>query len=379
MIEPDHLQYDPWPSAKSLARSLERSISTTLTVMRHLQEGQENVALLPNVNPPHWEFGHLIWFHEFWVHREGKKSNPSSLLNADELFDSSAIFHDDRWQARIPSIDILKSYLTDVMDLTLSILESGEITSSQSYFIQLSIFHQDMHNEAFAYTWQHLAYAWPDFNPSENDRSLKTDLRPHFINVPSGQVQLGSFAHHGFMFDNEKWQHALNVPEFSISSHAVSNGEFLAFLLSQDGAGLKIPEHWKKEGEQWFERHFNVWSMMEMHAPVRHVSALDAEHFCAAQGLRLPTEAQLTALLLSNPQNWQCSKLWEWTSSVFEPFEGFSPDPYQDYSKPWFDGQHRVLKGWSPFTSSELRRPQFRNFYLPTRSDPFCGFRTCLL
>jgi EgtB-related family protein len=135
----------------------------------------------------------------------------------------------------------------------------------------------------------------------------------------------------------------------------------------------------KKEGEQWFERHVNGWSMMEMHAPVRHVSALDAEHFCAAQGLRLPTEAQLTALLLSNPQNWQCSKLWEWTSSVFEPFDGFSPDPYQDYSKPWFDGQHRVLKGWSPITSTELRRPQFRNFYLPTRSDPFCGFRTCLL
>ncbi len=59
----------------------------------------------------------------------------------------------------------------------------------------------------------------------------------------------------------------------------------------------------KKEGEQWFERHVNVWSMMEMHAPVRHVSALDAEHFCDAQGLRLPTEAQLAALLLSNPQN----------------------------------------------------------------------------
>ena len=37
---------------------------------------------------------------------------------------------------------------------------------------------------------------------------------------------------------------------------------------------------------------------------------------------------------------------WEWTSTVFAPFPGFQPFPfYPNYSEPFFDGQHYVLKG----------------------------------
>jgi len=88
---------------------------------------------------------------------------------------------------------------------------------------------------------------------------------------------------------------------------------------------------------------------------------------------------ELSLLMTSPDTHWLSSQLWEWTSSAFMPFEGFSADPYQDYSAPWFDGKHRVLKGWGGFTPGDLRRPQFRNFYLPSRNDFFCGFRTCFL
>jgi EgtB-related family protein len=64
---------------------------------------------------------------------------------------------------------------------------------------------------------------------------------------------------------------------------------------------------------------------------------------------------------------------------VFSPFEGFSSDPYRDYSEPWMDGHHQVLRGASWITPDRMKRPGYRNFYQKHRSDIFCGFRTCAM
>jgi gamma-glutamyl hercynylcysteine S-oxide synthase len=382
MTKPDFLRYDPWPPDQTLLKALERSTLITRTIIGNLSKDQETVSISPNVNPPHWEFGHLIWFQEFWVHRHGLESNPSLLSDSDVLFNSSGIIHDDRWQVQLPSIDVLLHYFSEVTERSYAMLRTGSLTPEQAYFLQLALFHQDMHNEAFAYTWQHLGYVWPVAEKPEVSLLQEDKLRPTYIDMPLSQIQLGSAPHSGFIFDNEKWQHEVTVPPFSISSHAVSNGQYLEFLEAQSNSGLSSflspPLHWRREGGQWYERSFHQWLAMDLQAPVRHISAQDAEQYCLWRGLRLPTESELTALMLSSPVHWRHSKLWEWTSSTFIPFEGFSSDPYQDYSNPWYDGSYRVLKGWSPYTPEYLRRPQFRNFYLPSRSDPFCGFRTCL-
>lgn len=381
--KPDFLQYDPWPSAQTLLEALECSSLITHRVISNLGKGQETVSISSNLNPPHWEFGHLIWFQEFWVHRHGLESNPSFLPDADALFNSSGIFHDDRWQVQLPSIDILIEYFLDVTERSYAILRSGSVTPEQLYFLQLALFHQDMHNEAFAYMWQHLAYAWPIQRDSEIALLRPDNTEPTYIEMPTRQIQVGSASHSGFIFDNEKWAHEVTVPHFSISSDAVNNGQYLEFLETHQDLGnsslVNTPLHWKQEDGRWYERFFHQWLNMDLEAPVRHISAQEAEQYCLWRGLRLPTEHELTALMLASPENWRHSGLWEWTSSAFMPFEGFSSDPYQDYSAPWFDGRHRVLKGWSAYTPEYLRRPQFRNFYLPSRNDPFCGFRTCLI
>lgn len=381
MTQFDYLRYEPWPLPNKLLIDLERSTHVTQTIIGKLDHGQEKVALLPGLNPPHWEFGHLIWFHEFWVHRKGVASNPSFLAHADALFNSSEMIHDDRWQVQIPSIDILMNYFSDVMERTFIILRSGTLSPEQAYFIQLALYHEDMHNEAFAYMWQSLGYAWPleqDLGASQDQHN---DFESRYIHIPQCQFQLGSAPSTGFIFDNEKWQHEVLTHDFSISSHAVSNGEYLEFLRSLNDAEISFkhqPAYWKKEGNAWFERFFDRWRELDLNAPVRHISAHTAEQYCLWKGVRLPTENELSVLMTSAREPWQPSSLWEWTSSTFKPFEGFSSDPYQDYSAPWFDSRHRVLKGWSVFTPDYLRRPQFRNFYLPSRSDFFCGFRTCL-
>jgi formylglycine-generating enzyme required for sulfatase activity len=68
---------------------------------------------------------------------------------------------------------------------------------------------------------------------------------------------------------------------------------------------------------------------------------------------------------------------WEWTSTVFGPFEGFTPmASYPEYSADFFDGRHFVLKGASPATARELIRPGFRNWFRGNYPYVYAKFRT---
>ena len=70
--------------------------------------------------------------------------------------------------------------------------------------------------------------------------------------------------------------------------------------------------------------------------------------------------------------------VWEWTSTDFGPYPEFTPDPYKEYSQPWFY-DHKVLRGGCWTTRSLLIRNTWRNFYQPHRRDVFGGFRTCAM
>jgi gamma-glutamyl hercynylcysteine S-oxide synthase len=67
---------------------------------------------------------------------------------------------------------------------------------------------------------------------------------------------------------------------------------------------------------------------------------------------------------------------WEWTSTVFAPFPGFTPMPsYPRYSIDFFDGGHYVMKGASPATATELVRRSWRNWFRPRYPYPYAAFR----
>jgi len=68
-------------------------------------------------------------------------------------------------------------------------------------------------------------------------------------------------------------------------------------------------------------------------------------------------------------------QVWEWTSSTFDAYPGFVAFPYEGYSKDWFDGEHRVLKGGSWATRRRLCRASFRNWYHPHVREMFAGCR----
>lgn len=375
----DYCQYNPEPATKQLGQWLHDANALTRTIIQNLASGQEHVPQQAILNPPYWEFAHMTWFHEFWLLRKGQPENPTLFNHADRLFNSSIVAHADRWNILLPPLEILLNYNSQVYEKSKELLNKP-LSVEDAYFIQLTIHHYDMHNEAFAIMWQTLEYPIP-FDSYCAAREIHLD--GEFKEFPQTTMTLGSTLNQGFIFDNEKWQHSLMLEPFAISMSPVTNGQYREFVLRKSTDhrfhSMSIPKHWKYDSGIWFERAFDQWNVMNERQAVRHIHYEDAKQYCAWRNVRLPTEAELTLLMGTNREEWEPSDLWEWTSSHFLPFNGFVPDPYDDYSKPWFDCQHKVLKGWGPFTAERMRRLEFRNFYQTERSDIFCGFRVCRL
>jgi iron(II)-dependent oxidoreductase len=68
--------------------------------------------------------------------------------------------------------------------------------------------------------------------------------------------------------------------------------------------------------------------------------------------------------------------LWEWTSSDFLPFPGFTPDPYKDYSRPLL-GSTKTFRGGCWVTRSRLIRNNYRNYNARDRLDLWVEARIC--
>ena len=422
-----------------LAQWVRDARQRTLDLIADLRDDQLLGPHLPIVNPLLWEIGHLAWFAENWILRHAGRQ-PPLRSDADALYDSSAVPHGTRWDLPLPSRSATLDYMRQVQERVLDVLDRGP-TSQESYFILLAIFHEDMHGEAFLYTRQTLAYPRPSLTGPVDDRVSVTDgpdgAWPGDVHVPGGRLLLGAAPDEPFVFDNEKWAHPVPLRPFAIARAPVSQQEFAAFvedggyrraeLWSQAGwqwrqmAQAEQPLHWQRQQSGWLRRDFEDWVPLEPHRPVLHVNWYEAEAYCRWAGRRLPTEAEWEAAAsgsdLAGPKRrfpwgdsppdaaharldgyalgccdvaalpagdsvWGCRQMignvWEWTADDFGPYPGFTPDPYRDYSQPWF-GTHKVLRGGAWMTRARLLRNTWRNFYKPDRRDVWAGFRTCAL
>jgi iron(II)-dependent oxidoreductase len=386
---PDFSLYCPHPGAATLRDWLSASCKLTRVLTQFLGNESPAVALLPIVNPPLWELGHVAWFQEFWLHRGGDFEAPAILPHADRWYDSARVAHDTRWSLDLPDWQATRAYFEAVFERSLSLLDGDPLADARAYFAQLAIFHQDMHNEAFCYMWQTLGYSMPVAWP-EPGAPAAAD-----IEIPAGTVPLGATPGSGFVFDNEKWAHEVGLPAFRIARRTVSNAEYASFVdgggykrrafwsdagwAMRERLGLDHPRYWRRDANAWSERRFDRWLPLAGRAPVMHVSCHEAEAYCAWAGRRLASEAEWESAADTCAGQLDVGRVWEWTSSRFAPYPGFSADPYQEYSAPWFAEEHRVLRGGSFATPPRLLRTSWRNFYKPERADLFCGIRTCAI
>jgi len=350
-----------------LDRLLLEARARTARMTRDLEGERLLGPKLGIVNPPLWEMGHVAWFQERWCLRMARSGAPvdSILEGADALYDSSAVAHDTRWDLPLPDLDATQAYMAEVLERVRARLRREPENAALGYYAQLCLYHEDMHAEAFHYTRQTLGYPDPGAGAPAAVAAAGDE------EFAGGRFERGARPGPGFVFDNEKWAHEIDVPPFRIARAPATNAEFKAYV--EDGGGA-APRYWKKEDGAWLQRRFERWLPLALAEPVLHVSALEAEGYCRWAGRRLPTEAEWEFAARSG--RLAPGGVWEWTASAFLPYPGFSPDPYEDYSRPWF-GTHRVLRGASFSTPARLARPAFRNFYTPERADVFCGLRTC--
>ena len=398
-----------------LGQALQDSRSRTVRLLDHYEAAlgpSLTVPLEPTLNPPRWEFGHVAWFADWWLSRNpdralGLKANPDALrfsarqahrgINADALYDSSAIAHDQRWALDLPSVAETRADLTDSLTDTLACLELANDDDQSLYFFRLALFHEDMHAEAAAYMAQSLGFD-PGYDLDDgiaigsgvgkDDSTGAAELA-----IAASEVQLG-YAGPGFCFDNELGLAMLQTPAFQIDSRALSWGRYLPFI---EAGGYAEPRWWDEAGWRWrctgnhacpgYLRRgvdtpweilqFGRWQPLDPSATAVHLSEFEARAWCRWAERRLPTEPEWV-LAAQSSADFAWGEVWEWTSSAFRPFPGFTPHPYRDYSQPWFDGRP-VLKGACKATRARMRDVQYRNFSTRDRSDIFAGFRSVAL
>jgi gamma-glutamyl hercynylcysteine S-oxide synthase len=356
-------------TAQQLSVMLQASRKQTLALLDSYSDALGDSLLVPQkdtLNPPLWEAGHLAWFADRWLCPSVQR-----IPHYDALYDSSLVSHCTRWSLQLPTLQQTKALMQASLDAILQLLAKVETDSDEAlYFYRLALFHEDMHAESAIYSAKFLNITIPQ-------ALLRLPYRPApptkpTLSVPAGTWLLGSnqnaspkpssqalnFSPDGFCFDNELGQHAVELAAFEIDARCVTWQQYLPFAQMTQ---RNLPSTFSPQTDS--------------DTPAVHLSLSDAQAWCEWAGRRLPTEAE-----------WECAahtqsdffwgEVWEWTSSAFEPYPGFTPHPYQDYSQPWF-GTHRVLRGASHATSERMVHPKYRNFYLPDRTDIFAGFRSC--
>lgn len=366
--------------AAALVDARERTLRQFAAFERALGPGLR-VPCTPELNPPLWELGHVGWFADWWIARNpqlarGVQADPLALrsparqatrgVNADALYDSSAIEHDQRWQLNLPGADATRADLAAGLEQTLALLLEAPEDDTGLYFFRLALFHEDMHAEAGAYVAQALGIDVG--HPLQPVRTEPVEVPA--VHVPPTPWKLG-WTGPGFAFDNELGAHSVDVAAFEIDTHPVTWARYLPLV---DSGLAPVPRYVRRTPGGWEAQRFGAWQALDLQAPACHLSATEAQAWCRWTGRRLPTEAEWEVAAHTAP-GFTWGAVWEWTASPFAPFPGFKPHPYQDYSQPWFDGRP-VLKGASSATHPRMRHPRYRNYFPAARTDIFAGFRS---
>ncbi len=427
------------PEPRELIVQIDDARARTLALTQDLDAQQLMGPRLPTVNPLRWEIGHAAYFYEYWVLRQHLGEAPVRP-DVDQLFDSITIAHDTRWDLPLPPLEETLAYMDAVKQRMRHHLEQGPPDARRDYLTQYAVFHEDMHTEAFTYTRQTLAYPPPAIgaaaDPGWSAGGLEADA-----DIPGGRFLLGARPDAGFVFDNEKWAHPVEVESFRIARAAVSNTEFAAFVDDggyrrpdlwdaagwawRSSAGLEHPVHWRRADDGWQWRHFDRWQPLPLQAAVIHVSWYEAKAWCRWAGRRLPTEVEweVAAAGESSADGTTLAPVqrrYPWGDNPPEPsranldgralgtidvgalpagdsafgcrqmlgnvweWTDTSFGPYPGFTPDMYRdysmplfGQTRVLRGGCWATRSRLIRNTWRNYYGPERNDVFAGFRTC--
>jgi len=338
-----------------------------------------------------------------------------------------------------PALAEVHRYRSRVRDLLDEVLESSAFWRSSydgfsaATLLNVAVEHRLMHAETLAYMFHQLPLEQKIRQGSAPAHTVQP-LEFGMVEIPAGRATLGlSRGESAFGWDNEFDAHEVRVPAFAIDRYKVTNGQYLEFidaggyenrnLWLDAGWSWKIeqnlahPLFWKRRNGRWYYRTMFDELPLPLDWPV-FVSHAEASAYARWAGKLLPDEAQWHRAAYGTPggseraypwgsetpgrmhgyfdfKRWDPTPVnafprgasafgvagllangWEWTSSIFEPFQGFQAFPfYPGYSANFFDGKHYVLKGGSTRTAACMLRRSFRNWFQPHYPYLYSGFR----
>jgi len=339
-----------------------------------------------------------------------------------------------------PSIDRVREYVQGVrsaLDGKMSEEFDPQAQDRDGFpldtLFNVAIEHRLMHVETLAYMFHQLPLN-RKISPARPVLPSASVLSHSMVKVPDGDATLGlSRGSEDFGWDNEFESHTVHVPAFEIDRYMVTNQQFLEFLQAggyeahdlwndhdwkwKNDEHISHPVFWKKRGESWLYRTMFDEIPLPPDWPV-YVSHAEAVAYARWAGKALPTQEQWHRAAYGTPEEtprrypWGdepptagrgnfdfysfdpqpvnahpdgqsafgveglLGNGWEWTSSVFGPFQGFQPFPfYRGYSADFFDRKHFVMKGGSARTATCMLRPTFRNWFQGHYQYVYAGFR----
>jgi gamma-glutamyl hercynylcysteine S-oxide synthase len=382
----------------------------------------------PLMSPLVWDLAHIGQQEELWLLRGGDLARPGMLApDVDSLYDAFKHRRADR-----PALPLLppvaaRAFCHEVRGRVLDLLE--RTPEDDLFTAGMVVQHEQQHDETMYATLQ-LRHGPPVLagRPLPPGRQVDSDR----VFVPGGEFVLGvDPAAEPFSLDNERPAHTAGVGSFWIGRVPVSNRQWQAFIADggyrdarwwsprgwshRTQAGLDRPQFWTADGTRI---RFGVEEDVPPDEPVQHICYFEAEAFAAWSGARLPTETEWEKACAWDParrarRTWPWGSLapaadranlggaalrpapvgayplgasaygaeqmigdvWEWTSSDFEPWPGFVPMIYRQYSEPFFGGDYKVLRGGSWAVATSTIRPSFRNWDHPIRRQIFTGMR----
>ncbi|MFY7997026.1 MAG: ergothioneine biosynthesis protein EgtB [Candidatus Kapaibacteriota bacterium] len=302
--------------------------------------------------------------------------------------------------------------------------------------LRLGLEHEMQHQELLVYDIKHLlADEYKPLIVQEMPRpavQVQGD-----VEFAGGLFELGANAdEHEFVWDNEAPRHKVYVNDYALDKRLVTNAEYLEFMRDGGytnyrwwlsaawdwvkAESVQAPMYWEQQGDgtesAWYIRDYRGLRRAENNEPVQHISFYETAAFAKWRGKRLPTEAEWerACTLDANGSKqafpwgngaleaqhgnflenslWTASEagsysdgmtasgiwqmtgdLWEWTTSDYAPFPGFTPQ-FDEYNDKWFINQ-KALRGGSFATPRASMRSTYRNFFHPNERWMSSGFR----
>src|ERR1700687_4756257 len=187
--------------------------------------------------------------------------------------------------------------------------------------------HRLMHAETLAYMLHRLP-SGRKICGTERTAWKAVRAKSHLVDIPAGRATLGLQRLHGdeFGWDNELGAHEVEVGEFAVEKHNVTNHDFLRFIQA---GGYENRSLWTGEAREWkqkeniehpilWRREGNLWLSRTMFGEISwpqewrvYASHAEATAYAKWLGRKLPTEVQFHRAAYGTPEGRE-ERLYPW-------------------------------------------------------------------